>query len=80
MTLRKGDIKMKKLSGMMRLWIFISVLWFVAVFAYGFIDWHTISGWGVNHDVVFLYAFLWGTIPLLVCWGTWWVIQGFKKK
>ncbi len=56
------------LSGWMRLFLALSIVWPVALALY-LKPWD--SGWPV-----FLYA---AAGPLVVAWGTYWVVSGFKK-
>lgn len=66
--------RMNRLSQTMRLSMLVSVFW--SVFSLIYI-WEPR---GPFHIWAFIQKFvLMGVLPLVVCWGPWWVAQGFKK-
>jgi hypothetical protein len=64
---KRGGMRMKRLSGWMRLAVGVSIFWFVSLFLFGLI----LGDAG-------LFA-LFATIPLLVVWAVWWIVEGFKS-
>jgi hypothetical protein len=73
---KKEGIKMKRLSGKMRLAVFLSFTWFIiSLIVSGLIA-------NENHfnDFEFFLLFLFmSVLPLLISWGIWWIKQGFKQ-
>ena len=67
--------RMDRLSQTMRLSMLVSVFW--PIFALIYI-WEPRGPFNV---LAFIQKFvLMGVLPLAVCWGFWWAVQGFKKK
>ena len=63
--------RMNRLSQTMRLSMLVSVFW--PIFSLLYI-WEPRGPFNLQKFV------LMGVLPLVVCWGIWWVIQGFKKR
>lgn len=59
---------MKRLSGKMRFWIFISMLWGILF---------CLAALAVEDITLFIVC---GFFPLLFGWGIAWVIQGYRKN
>lgn len=69
------DKRCRELSETMRLAILVSIFWPVFSFIY-ILEPHTLF---VLSD--FLTKFiLMGFLPLVVGWGSWWVVRGFRPK
>lgn len=72
---------MKRLSGKMRLSIFLSIIWIGVL--YFFLWAFSVLGFGYsNFEVDFeeglIFAFF-GPVPVIIVWGIWWIVQGFKQ-
>ena len=61
---------MKNLSGWKRLALLISVIWILGVLAFIFDEYHRFKP---NY---FLGS---GVLPVVILWGIYWVMQGFKR-
>jgi len=65
----KNRNSISKLNGWVRMGIFISILWLVFFTLY-FRPWN-------NEWNIFIYL---GPGPIVLCWGIYWIFQGFRKK
>ncbi len=68
LSMRKEELEKHHLSGKIRLAIFLSVVWFLVLFIVILEDTGEI-----------ITAMFYGSFPLLILWGIWWIIKGFKK-